>query len=303
MRQSFMAALVTGLLVTSASAQEPLALRDMGSFHVGGRKVEVTGQPVKEIQRVPGGPMSKLDLNGTYHVERMYAQYFLVQNRKGKFPLLMWHGGGLTGATYETTPDGREGWRDMMIRRGWDVYITDATERGRSGFASPLIWKDDPVFLTEVDPWERFRIGTGPGLVQCRSGQAQAAARQPVPDRGLRHVPEADRAALAVDRQGHHRRLCGADRQGLPVRDPRAQPGRPLCLPRRRAAPRQGQGHGLGRAGDRAAAAAPPGGEGHAAAARLRRLHRAGPALGRLPQGGARPMPTPCARPAARPTW
>jgi pimeloyl-ACP methyl ester carboxylesterase len=163
MRQSLTAALVTGLLITSAGAQEPLALRDMGSFHVGGRKAVVTGQPVKEIQRVPGGPMSKLDLNGTYHVESMYAQYFLVQKRKGKFPLLMWHGGGLTGATYETTPDGREGWRDMMIRRGWDVYITDATERGRAGFASPLIWKDDPVFLTEVDPWERFRIGTGPG--------------------------------------------------------------------------------------------------------------------------------------------
>jgi hypothetical protein len=62
MRQSFAAALATGLLVTSAVAQEPLALRDMGSFHVGGRKVEVTGQPVKEIVRVPGGPTSKLDL-------------------------------------------------------------------------------------------------------------------------------------------------------------------------------------------------------------------------------------------------
>jgi pimeloyl-ACP methyl ester carboxylesterase len=163
MRSSFIAALAGGLLVTTAQAQEPLALRDMGSFHVGGRKVVVTGQPVKEIQRVPGGPMSKLDLNGTYHVEGLYAQYFLVQDRKGQWPLMMWHGGGLTGATYETTPDGREGWRDMMLRRGFDVYITDATERGRSGFASPLIWKDDPVFLTEIDPWERFRIGPGAG--------------------------------------------------------------------------------------------------------------------------------------------
>ena len=25
----------------------------------------------------------------------MYVQYFLPQNRKGKLPLLMWHGGGL----------------------------------------------------------------------------------------------------------------------------------------------------------------------------------------------------------------
>ena len=146
----------------AAAAQQPLALREMGSFHVGGRKVEVTGQPVKEIVRVAGGPTSKLDLNGTYHVEHMYAQFFLVQNRKGKWPILMWHGGGLTGATYETTPDGREGWRDLMLRKGWDVYITDATERGRSGFASPVIWKDEPVFLVASDPWDRFRIGPGP---------------------------------------------------------------------------------------------------------------------------------------------
>jgi hypothetical protein len=33
----------------------------------------------------------------------------------------MWHGGGLTGVTYETTPDGRDGWLNMFIRKGWDV--------------------------------------------------------------------------------------------------------------------------------------------------------------------------------------
>jgi pimeloyl-ACP methyl ester carboxylesterase len=163
MRRILMAVPACILLAMSAAAQEPIALRDMGSFHVGGRKVEISGQPVKEIVRVAGGPTSKLDLNGTFHVEHMYAQYFLVQKRKGRFPLLMWHGGGLTGASYETTPDGREGWRDMMLRRGWDVYVTDATERGRSGFASSLIWKDEPIFLPEADPWERWRIGPGAG--------------------------------------------------------------------------------------------------------------------------------------------
>ena len=147
----------------SPVSQQPIALRDMGSFHVGGRAVEISGQPVKEIQRVAGGPMSKLDLNGIYTAEQMYAQYFLVQTPKSKLPVLMWHGGGLTGATYETTPDGREGWRDMLLRKGGDVYVSDATERGRSGFASPLIWKDEPVFLTASDPWERFRIGPGAG--------------------------------------------------------------------------------------------------------------------------------------------
>lgn len=161
-RSAFLATMLC-LTGTASQAADPIALRDMGSFHVGGRIAELSGLPVQDIVRVPGGPTSKLDPNGRYPVEQMYVQYFLVQNRKGKWPLLMWHGGGLTGVTYETTPDGREGWRDMFIRKGWDVYISDAVERGRSSFASPDIWKSQPVFLTQTDPWERFRIGPGAG--------------------------------------------------------------------------------------------------------------------------------------------
>ena len=137
----FVFATVAALLMTgAASAAEPIALRDMGSFHVGGRLVEISGKPVKEVIFTPGGVPAKVDPNGTYQVEQMYVQYFLPANERGAYPLLMWHGGGLTGATYESTPDGREGWLNMFIRKGWDVYNSDAVERGRSGFASPDIW-------------------------------------------------------------------------------------------------------------------------------------------------------------------
>src|SRR6516165_2280947 len=77
-----------------AQGKEPIALRDMGSFHVGGRVIEITGQPIKEIVFTPGGVPAKMDPNGKYQVEQMYVQYFLPQNRKGRLPLLMWHGGG-----------------------------------------------------------------------------------------------------------------------------------------------------------------------------------------------------------------
>ena len=152
-------ALATATLVASAIAHaaEPIALRDMGSFHVGGRIVEVSGQPVREVVFTPGGVPAKVDPNGAYQVEQMYVQYFLPQDRRGKLPLLMWHGGGLTGVTYETTPDGREGWLTMFIRKGFDVYISDAMERGRSGWTN--MFKGEPVFLPQSDPWVRFRIG------------------------------------------------------------------------------------------------------------------------------------------------
>src|SRR5258708_38101704 len=80
-----------------ATAAEPRALRDMGSFHVGGRLVEISGKPVKEITFAPGGVPAKIDPNGTYQVEQMYVQYFLPATEKGVYPLLLWHGGGPTG--------------------------------------------------------------------------------------------------------------------------------------------------------------------------------------------------------------
>ena len=155
---------VVAAAVLAGCAQAPIALKEMGSFHVGGREHTISGKPVKEIVFTPGGVPAKVDPNGVYQVEQMYVQYFIPQNQRGALPLLMWHGGGLTGVTYETTPDGREGWLNYFIKKGWAVYNSDAVERGRSGWAMyPDVFKSEPVFLTKEDPFVRFRIGTGPG--------------------------------------------------------------------------------------------------------------------------------------------
>ncbi len=154
--------LAAGALAAGCAQQAPFALQDMGSFHIGGREVEIKGRPVKEVLFTAGGVPAKVDPNGIYQVEQMYVQYFIPANRRGALPILMWHGGGLTGVTYETTPDGREGWLNWFLRRGWSVYNSDAVERGRSGWAMfPDILPGDPVFLTIENPFERFRIGAG----------------------------------------------------------------------------------------------------------------------------------------------
>jgi hypothetical protein len=155
---------IAAVAVLAGCAQAPIALKDMGSFHVGGREVTISGKPVKEIVFAPGGVPARVDPNGVYQVEQMYVQYFVPQNERGSLPLLMWHGGGLTGVTYETTPDGREGWLNYFIKKGWTVYNSDAVERGRAGWAMyPDVFKGEPVFLTKENPFERFRIGAGPG--------------------------------------------------------------------------------------------------------------------------------------------
>ena len=158
--RGLLTALLVALMSQLASAQakkEPVVLRDFGSFHLGGRLIEISGQPIKEVVFTPGGVPAKVDPNGNYQVEQMYVAYFLPATRSGKLPLLLWHGGGLSGVTYETKPDGGEGWMHYFIRQGWDTYVSDAVERGRSGWTNTF--KGEPVFLPLGDPWERFRIG------------------------------------------------------------------------------------------------------------------------------------------------
>jgi hypothetical protein len=173
------------MAATLAHSAEPIALRDMGSFHVGGRLVEITGKPVKEVTFTPSGVPAKVDPNGTYQIEQMYVQYFLPANEKGAYPPLMWHGGGLTGVTWETTPDGREGFLNYVPRKGW----SDAVERGRAGWAQyPDIFKSESVFLTTANPFERFRIGDGPNSYDPDPAKRKLNPGSQFPNKGYENL-------------------------------------------------------------------------------------------------------------------
>jgi pimeloyl-ACP methyl ester carboxylesterase len=142
---------------------DPLEIVAMGSFHIGGRIVHISGKPVRDVLFSSSGVPIKLDPNGPYVVEQMYVQYFVPKSRRAALPILFWHGGGLTGVSYETTPDGREGWLNYFIRKGWTVYNSDAVERGRSGFAPPDVWREEATHLPMSNAYQRFRIGGGEG--------------------------------------------------------------------------------------------------------------------------------------------
>lgn len=147
-----------------ALAQEPLSVREIGSLHIGGRIATVEGLDTREIIFSPGAPPMRMNPNGQFRVEQMYAQYVRLQNPRARYPLLLWHGGGLTGVTYETTPDGRPGWQMFFLRQGHDVFTSDAMERGRSGWARfPEILQGEPVFRTMGEGWGLFRVGPQEG--------------------------------------------------------------------------------------------------------------------------------------------
>ena len=110
-------------------AGKEIVLATQGSFFVGGRKVEGAGtyDPTKATTNTNEG--------NTFWVDQLYVQYQIPVNAR-KYPLVLVHGGGGTGRVWETTPDGREGYQTLFLRRGFPVYIVDFPRRGRAGFPS-----------------------------------------------------------------------------------------------------------------------------------------------------------------------
>lgn len=132
-------------------------LKDFGSYRVGGRVHLVCDAPIQQIAftattRYPHDP------NGHYCVESAYVQYFIPVKRNQHPPVVLLHGGGMSGSMWENTPDGRPGWLQGLLLRGYEVHIIDNMERGRAGWL-PDLWPGTPVSRTLEEAWTLFRLG------------------------------------------------------------------------------------------------------------------------------------------------
>src|SRR5262245_35590017 len=121
---SFALVLTTITAAAAGSLGGPLELQDLGSFHIGGK----SGTSA-HLGTGPAGPTPP----GQIMTGQMYVQYLIPKTINGP-AIVMVPGSGHTGATYESTPDGREGWATYFARKGFPVYVVDHSGRGRSGF-------------------------------------------------------------------------------------------------------------------------------------------------------------------------
>jgi hypothetical protein len=107
--------------------QAPIVIQKQGSFYYGGRTITAPGT-FSTTQ--PFGNNS----GEIFDVDRAYV-FFQVPPNARRYPLVMWHGGGQHGKTYEDFED-RENYQSIFLRRGWSVYITDEPRTGKAGFPS-----------------------------------------------------------------------------------------------------------------------------------------------------------------------
>ncbi|WP_194150709.1 alpha/beta fold hydrolase [Variovorax guangxiensis] len=135
-------------------------LKAISSLFVGGKTAVLSDLPVEHRSMVLNGAPREVNPNGHHVYGQMYAQHFQLAAPKRPLPVLLWHGGGMTGATWETTPDGRPGWLWRFLEAGYDVFCCDAAERGRASFAmSPHVYREPPIFRTAEEGWKTFRLG------------------------------------------------------------------------------------------------------------------------------------------------
>src|SRR5215813_1556110 len=108
--------------------QRPLVITEQGSFFVGGTTITAPGvfDPTVAITS---------DAGLSFHVDQLYAR-FQIPRHPRRYPLVLIHGAGATGKTFESTPDGRDGYETIFLRRGFAVYVVDFPRRGRAALPS-----------------------------------------------------------------------------------------------------------------------------------------------------------------------
>jgi hypothetical protein len=105
------AGLLLALACSSARAQTrveaPLTIAKEGYVFAGGRYED----------SIAGRPMAG----------QLCAEFQIPAKRLHAYPIVMVPGGGQTGTDFTETPDGREGWAQFFLRRGWGRLGPDGT--------------------------------------------------------------------------------------------------------------------------------------------------------------------------------
>lgn len=181
---------VSIFLIACSSSKENvtnmhLTIREQGSFAVGGTVIKSPGT-FDAVKHGAFNPANQASEGQTLHGDHAYVFYQIPANAR-RLPLVFWHGYGQSAKTWETTPDGREGFQNIFLRRRYPVYLIDQPRRGKAGRSTK------PISIsasTDDQLWFGiFRLGIGsefyPGVQFSKDPEAlNQFYRQMVPDTG-----------------------------------------------------------------------------------------------------------------------
>lgn len=182
--------------IAGTNPSSPLVIEKQGYFFVGGNYFTTSA--------------------GQFMAGQMYVEYQIPKHHKYPFPIVMWHGGGQSGACYTGTPDGREGWAQFFLKQGYAVYVVDQPGRGRSAFNPdayhPLSWRNTAdvqerfTASERSQPWPQAHLHTqwpGNGVAGDPTFDQFYAEQLPKMENfALRQLLNRDAGAALLDRIG-----------------------------------------------------------------------------------------------------
>jgi hypothetical protein len=136
----------------TSTVSTALVLEQQGSFAIGGTVLTSPGT------FDPRRPSSE---GGTLHGDHAYVFYQVPVDAR-PLPLVFWHGAGQFSKTWETTPDGREGFQNLFLRRRFSVYLLDQPRRGDAGRTT--VASSIPAATDDQVWFGMFRFGVWPDL-------------------------------------------------------------------------------------------------------------------------------------------
>lgn len=134
-----------------------LIIKEQGAFSAGGTVItsEGTFDPLKPWYEPQGGQ--------TRHGDHADVLYQMPANSKINSMVFL-HGYGQSRRCWQTTADGREGFADIFLRKGYSIYLVDQPGRGDAGQTThPIqvsVAPDDQTWFTQ------FRIGLYPDFYE-----------------------------------------------------------------------------------------------------------------------------------------
>lgn len=117
------------------SKKAPIILETQGSFSIGGTTVQHAGEFSMQHFLEPEGQKA--------YGDHAYVFYQIPMHAK-KYPLVFQHGGAQSKRTWESTPDGREGFQNIFLRKGYSVYLLDQPRIGEAGLATEAAGEGNP---------------------------------------------------------------------------------------------------------------------------------------------------------------
>ena len=106
---------------------------------------------------------------GKHHMRnQMYVEAYFPHEQKYPWPVVFFHGAGQTNVNWLITPDGRMGWADYFVSKGYAVYLCEQPSRGRSAYHQE---DNGPRMYHSLESLQRFMSDNGKWPQSCRHTQ------------------------------------------------------------------------------------------------------------------------------------